>query len=662
MAAADVVPRVGPAGPWLRLWQAALLLGVAGLAVHDVAGLGGTGSVFFDRWLYDGVELTAGVGCLARAALVRSERAASAAFGAALLLSTTGDVIYDFVYGGTPPFPSAADAFYLAFYPCCYIGIGLLLRARVSRFGASLWLDGLMAGLAAAALGASLILEVVVSSTHGSPLVVLTNLAYPLGDIVLLAMVAFIFAVHGWRPGHAWWLIAGGLLLNGVGDAIYLYQSTMGTYVEGTWLDALWPTSLVLLALSTWQLPAGKSGRSLEHHTLLGTPVACGVIGVGVLVAADVSDVHPLAVVLGAAAILLVVGRAVMTLRENAALLRRSRHESLTDALTGLGNRRRLLIDLAELFERPAGEQSLLVIFDLNGFKDYNDTFGHPAGDALLARLARNLGAAAAPEGTAYRMGGDEFCALLPASETLLDRVARALYEEGETFTVSSAFGAVTIPEETTDPSTALSIADERLYAHKEQHAMRRGTAHELLLRTVAEREPGLRDHAAGVAALAVAVGRKLGLGGPELDELRLAAELHDVGKLAIPDEILGKRGPLHATERAFVRTHPLIAQRIIGAAPALAHAAALVRSSQERWDGDGFPDGLRGEQIPLCSRIIAACSAYEAIVRARPYRAARSRDDALAELERCAGSQFDPTVVRTLAAVLTGAAGEAAS
>jgi diguanylate cyclase (GGDEF)-like protein len=656
VAAADAVPRLRPNGPWLRLWQAGLLLGIALLVVHDVAGVGRTGNVFFDRWLYDGVEFAAGIGCVVRAALVRSERWASFALGAALVLSTTGDVIYDFAYGGNPPFPSAADIFYLAFYPGCYIGLGLLLRARVSRFSASLWLDGLMAGLAAAALGSSLILNVVVSSTHGRPLVVLTNVAYPLGDIVLLSMVAFVFAIHGMRPGRVWWLVAAGLVLNTVGDGIYLYQSALGTYVEGTWLDALWPSSLVLLAFSTWHTTAGRGRASLEQHTLTGTPVACGLIAAGVLVAADVDHhVHPLAIAFAAATIVLILVRTGLTFRENAILLNRSRVESLTDALTGLGNRRRLLADLADLFSAPRPiEQRLLVIFDLNGFKDYNDTFGHPAGDALLGRLAGKLAAAVVPDGRAYRMGGDEFCALLPASETSLDRAARALHEEGESFTVSSAFGAVEIPAETEDASTALSIADERLYRHKEQQTTRRGSAHELLLRTLAEREPGLREHVAGVATLAVAVGERLGLGGNELDELRLAAELHDVGKLAVPDAVLQKPAPLDDAEWAFIRKHTLIGQRILAGVNALTGVGRIVRSTHENWDGTGYPDGLAGEQIPLAARIITACDAFSTITSERPYRAARTATEAAAELRRCAGTQFEPAIVTALCELLT--------
>jgi diguanylate cyclase (GGDEF)-like protein len=651
------------APPWtsrlrfaLRAWQGALVIALIGLAAHDIGGLGHPrGNVVFDRWLYEAIEFAAALGCLVRATRVRAERGAWLAIGLALLSTTIGDVLYDFAYGGSPPYPSAADAFYLAFYPLCYVGIGLLLRARVSRFSASLWLDGLMAGLAAAAVGASVLLPVVVGSTHGHPLVVATNLAYPLGDIVLLSVLVFVFAVHGWRPGRAWALIAAGLLLNAVGDGIYLYQTATGTYVEGTYLDLCWPTSLALIAVAAWHSTTRSRQRGgLEQRTLLGTPVVCGLIGVGVLVAADWTRVHPVAVTLAAATVVLVLGRTALTFRENLALLARSRTESLTDALTGLGNRRKLVADLGALLdEAPSDGSRLLVIFDLNGFKDYNDSFGHPAGDALLARLGGKLSAAVAPDGAAYRLGGDEFCILIPASETLLDQAALALLEQGESFDVSSAFGGVLLPDEAQDTSTALGIADERLYAHKEQQPTRRGSAHELLLRTLAEREPGLREHVAGVASLAVEVARRLGIAGNELDELRLAAELHDVGKLAIPDAVLLKPGVLDEQEWSFIRQHTLIGQRILAPAAALTNVGRIVRSTHEDWDGNGYPDGLAGEQIPLAARVIAACDAFVTITSDRPYRAARSKAEAIRELRRCSGTQFEPAIVDALYAVI---------
>jgi diguanylate cyclase (GGDEF)-like protein len=451
--------------------------------------------------------------------------------------------------------------------------------------------------------------------------------------------------------------VAAGLVLNAVGDGIYLYQSAVGTYVEGTYLDLTWPIALVLVALSAWQRLGRVPRVQLQDRALLGTPIVCGLIATGVLVAASQVHVHPLALVLASGTIVLVLARTALSFRENAQLLETSRHEALTDALTGLANRRKLLVDLQHELDRGLhGEPRTLVLFDLNGFKTYNDTFGHPAGDALLSRLAAKLAVAVMPDGTAYRMGGDEFCVLLPSREPDLQRVAAALCEAGEGFDVTSAYGAALVPDDATTVSTALTVADERLYVHKELLAeIRRGTAHEPLLRTLAEREPELRAHVADVSSLAVRLGQRLGLAQEELEELRLAAELHDVGKLAIPDVVLQKTGSLDPTEWGFIHSHTLIGQRILSAAPALRPVGAIVRSTHENWDGTGYPDGLVGEAIPLAARIIAVCDAYSAMTSDRPYRAARTPDEAIAELRRCAGQQFDREVVDLVCAVLAG-------
>jgi two-component system cell cycle response regulator len=639
----------------LRLWQAILVAGLALLGVHYLAGFSAGGSRVYETWLYEGLEFLAASGCIWRAAVVRSERTAWLFIGAALLATTSGDVLYDFWYGGNPPFPSAADAGYLAFYPLLYVGIVLLLRARVSTFGASLWLDGLVAAAAAGAVAASVLVEVVVHSTHGSRLVVLTNMAYPVGDVLLLALVVFVFSATRWRPGRAWALIAVALLLNTVGDAIYLYGTAVGSYAEGTYIDLVWPLSLVLLAFAAWQRSDRVSRVELQDRAMLGTPIVCGVLATGVLVAASIWQVHVLALVLASTTIVLVLGRTTLTFRENTRLLEDSRRDALTDSLTGLANRRKLLLDLpAELELARNGEPRMLALFDLNGFKAYNDSFGHPAGDALLARLAGKLREAVSPAGDAYRMGGDEFCVLLPASEPALQRVANALYESGEGFKVTSAYGAAVLPDDASTVSTALSVADERLYAHKELLAeIRRGTAHEPLLRTLAEREPKLRAHVADVSVLALRVGERLGFARDALEELRLVAELHDVGKLAIPDVVLQKEGPLDENEWEFISSHTLIGQRILGAAPALRSVGAIVRSTHENWDGSGYPDRLAGEAIPLAARIVFACDAYSAMTSDRPYAPARSADEAVAELRRYAGRQFDPQVVELLCEVL---------
>src|SRR5207247_5689319 len=211
------------------------LAGLAFFVGHVVLGVGGhavAGAV--NRWLYGGLEALAAVGCGLRAFGLRAERAAWLLLTAGIGAWTLGDIIFDFAYGAEPPFPSVADAFYLAFYPCCYVALALLVRERVSRFNRSLWLDGATAALASAALGAAVLFEVVLEHTHGSAAVVATNLAYPIGDLLLLALVVGVFAVTGWQPGRTWLLLGGAFALSATADGVFLYQTATDSYAEGT--------------------------------------------------------------------------------------------------------------------------------------------------------------------------------------------------------------------------------------------------------------------------------------------------------------------------------------------------------------------------------------------------------------------------------------------
>jgi diguanylate cyclase (GGDEF)-like protein len=346
--------------------------------------------------------------------------------------------------------------------------------------------------------------------------------------------------------------------------------------------------------------------------------------------------------------------RSVRTALANSRILARTRQESLTDSLTGLGNRRALINDLdTATNEAPAETQSMLALFDLDGFKQYNDTFGHPAGDSLLRRLGHQLDAAVGDVGSAYRMGGDEFCLLAPVGAHVADQLAElgagALAERGKGFEIGCSYGVCLIPTDAPDTEGALRHADGRMYAQKAGRASAGRQSSDVLLRVLTERHASLGEHLSGVAALAEPTAVKLGLSEPDAKRIRTAAELHDVGKTGIPDAILEKPDPLDDDEMAFMRRHTLIGERILRAAPALAPAAGLVRSSHERMDGTGYPDGLEGESIPLGSRIIFVCDAFDAIISDRAYRAARSVPEALAELRRCAGTQFDPRVVEAL-------------
>ena len=192
------------------------------------------------------------------------------------------------------------------------------------------------------------------------------------------------------------------------------------------------------------------------------------------------------------------------------------------------------------------------------------------------------------------------------------------------------------------------------MYAHKGAGRPSAGRqATDALLQALFERDPDLGEHVDGVAELAQAVGERLGLPPDLLPVVAQAARLHDIGKMAIPDSILGKAGPLDDAEWAFMRRHTIIGERILLAAPALAPVAALVRSSHERYDGGGYPDGLAAADIPLAARIIAVCDAFDAMSADRPYRRARPLAEAVAELRAGAGTQFDPDVVDVFAAVV---------
>jgi diguanylate cyclase (GGDEF)-like protein len=343
-----------------------------------------------------------------------------------------------------------------------------------------------------------------------------------------------------------------------------------------------------------------------------------------------------------------------------------ARDLAATDPLTGLRNRRALVEALEEVRSRPAGgAQTMLALFDLDGFKAYNDSYGHPAGDSLLARLAGKLGASFEGRGLCYRVGGDEFCLLITVDDAdfasiLAAEAAAALSEEGEGFAVSCSYGHVLMPSETNDPSEALRTADNRMYAHKNIGRSSAGRqATDALLSVLAERSPDLGTHLHDVTLLSRAVAEALGLGPEEVSAVAQAAALHDVGKAAIPDAILEKPAALDEQEWAYMRRHTVIGERILAAAPALARVAKLVRWSHERFDGAGYPDGIAGEEIPLGSRIIAVCDAFDAMVSDRPYRSAMSREVALDEIRRCAGTQFDPAVVAVFGVVVASAAFE---
>jgi len=642
---------------------------LAACAVHAVAGFdAGPLAWLLEKWGYNVVLVGSGLACLARGIKVRDERAAWLTMGVGVVGWALGNVYYTVVLWDLDPIPipSVSDVLWLGYYPIVYVAVAMLLRARIARFHASLWVDGALAALAVAALSAAVVFQSVLHSTGGQPIEVATNLAYPLGDLVLLGMVTGGVALTGWKPGRTWGALAFSFIIFGVSDGIYLWGNATGSWQAGSVFEAGWPAATLLLAWAAWMPPRHVRPRPLEGRRTLVVPTLFALLGLTLLISDHFSRLNLLAVALAWASLLAVIGRFGMTFFANLTMLADSRSEALTDALTGLGNRRRLMRDLQEALHPEDRTPCALVLYDLNGFKGYNDVFGHPAGDALLARLGARLGDAVSPDARAYRMGGDEFCVLAPLAVgnplALLERGQRALGEIGDGFEISAAHGCVLVPEEAVDAATALGLADRRMYAEK---ATARRSADEqsrdVLLKALEEHHPDLGDHVHDVGLLAEAVAEELGLTGQQLHHVRQAAELHDIGKVAVPSAILDKPGKLDADEWAFIARHTLIGERILGAAIALRPVAKLVRSSHERWDGSGYPDGLAGTEIPLGARIVTACDAYDAMTSDRPYQRSLGHGEALEELRRCAGTQFDPDVVDAFCRVSLRATADAA-
>jgi diguanylate cyclase (GGDEF)-like protein/putative nucleotidyltransferase with HDIG domain len=355
---------------------------------------------------------------------------------------------------------------------------------------------------------------------------------------------------------------------------------------------------------------------------------------------------------------------------------------ALTDPLTGLGNHRHFHERLEKEL-RNAQEKRLpltLCLIDVDDFKRVNDRFGHPAGDRVLSRVASRL----RQTGEAFRLGGDEFALLLPgydensaltAAASIVERIAALQLDQIGSVTVS--VGVAASPAHAADRDELIRLADSALYWAKEYGKNRvrayrpdvielaelkrlasgpdraaRFRAAASLARAVDARDVYTGSHSQRVADLAARTARRLGLPDEDVELTRLAASLHDLGKLAIPEEILRKPGPLTEPERMVLERHPQIGFRMLeslGVDP----VAEWVLHHHERWDGSGYPDGLPGDRIPLGARIIFVADAFDAMTSERVYRRRVLPEQAVAELRRCAGTQFDPEIVDAFAAEL---------
>ena len=356
---------------------------------------------------------------------------------------------------------------------------------------------------------------------------------------------------------------------------------------------------------------------------------------------------------------------------------------ALTDPVTGLGNRRRFDDRLSDELPESGRDTPLSVcLLDVDGLKEINDKHGHPSGDRTLHAVAARLGSS----GEAFRLGGDEFALILPGVEADQARILVELVlvdvarEAGLDAPVRVSGGIAAFPTDGTTPTRLFERADEALYESKRSTPgrVRTRTAGDAelgvfsivpntatdratrlrtaigLARTVDVRDAIEGSHSEAVGRLAAGVARRLGLDRDDEDLVELAGRLHDLGKVAIPDEILEKAGPLDLDERRVLERHPVLGANMLESL-GLVNVAGWVLHHHERWNGTGYPERLRGDAIPLVARILAAAEAYDAMVSDHVYREALPRRKALAELQRGAGTQFDPRIVLALVAELEG-------
>jgi diguanylate cyclase (GGDEF)-like protein/putative nucleotidyltransferase with HDIG domain len=369
---------------------------------------------------------------------------------------------------------------------------------------------------------------------------------------------------------------------------------------------------------------------------------------------------------------------------ENAQLYARAEQRSRIDELTGLFNRRHFEERVKEEISRHSrhGDVFSILLLDLDNFKTYNDIYGHPSGDILLNQIGKIIKGSVRNADQAFRYGGDEFVVILPqtalndayvVAERVRKRIAGEMEEKGVAVTCS--IGLASYPSDGVISGELVTVADTALYYAKRTggnrvylsskilsepldeagiYARRNGlSAVYALVSTVETRDPYTYGHSRKVNTYAVALAEAIGLSPDDASKVSTAALLHDIGKIGIPDKVLNKKGKLSREDWEAIKSHPRLGANIVGNMPQLVSCVSSILHHHERWDGGGYPEGLKGEEIPIEARILAIADSFEAMTSARPYRPALSLEEVIKELRQGAGLQFDPKLVEVFIGIV---------
>jgi diguanylate cyclase (GGDEF)-like protein len=466
--------------PFVLAAYAVLTALVIGYVVVDAIGVDWS---WLDGWGVDAFEIVTGALCMLKAASLKRGRAVPLLLGIGLLCWAAGDIVLTIqsLGGATPPSPSIADGFYLMFYPVTYCALMLMLRSSVKRFSLATWLDGAVAGFGAAAVCATFAFKDVLHHAGGSAAGVAVNLAYPVGDILLLGLVVGSAAIVTGKRKLPWLLLAAGYALNAVGDIFNVLGST--SHVATVLNDIAWPVAILLVSIAVWvRTPTRRPSLSEEPSGFV-LPALAAASALAILFVGSLHPVGRVSLGLAAATLIVAGARSALSLVGLRTLTEQRRRESVTDQLTGLGNRRALfqLLDaVAADHQNPdedAEARSLAFMFiDLNRFKEVNDSFGHATGDELLRQLGARLEDSLRSSDLVVRLGGDEFALVLldagaDYAATVAGRVAAEIEQpfalDAVRAQIGAAIGIAVFPDDATSPADLVRCADLAMYRAK---------------------------------------------------------------------------------------------------------------------------------------------------------------------------------------------------
>jgi diguanylate cyclase (GGDEF)-like protein len=465
----------------MRAATGVLLAIVAATAANAIFGIGGHGVEQPIRdWLTSAVYILVGIIVCWRAVRTTEARRSWMIFAFGISVYGLGNILWAawIEHLPNPPIPSICDGMWLTLYPCCYIGIVGLARLRERRVPARMWLDGLVAGLGIAAIGAAIVVRPVLASVSGDTAAVITEMAYPLCDLLLAALVVGVLALRGWRLDRMWGMLGSGFIALAVADCMYALQVAGGASAPSSLTNMTYDIGVMLLALAAWQPGARIESDTVPSGAVLAIPAAFTVSALGLLVYDHFSRLDPIALALTMLTMSAAFARTALAFRDVRALAE-TRRQALTDDLTAMPNRRHFLRRVRDgiVASRASGGSVALMIVDLDHFKELNDTLGHDAGDQLLRQVGERLSTVLRSSDTAARLGGDEFGVLLcdPCDEASAGLVAeKVLSAIGQPFPikdlslrVTASIGVALFPEHAENDEQLMQHADVAMYEAK---------------------------------------------------------------------------------------------------------------------------------------------------------------------------------------------------